>query len=69
MKKNINIQNIWCKNTKENYDKLLEYGAKAHFDFKPEYEFLSTNSFCDMWCCKVYGKKEIRLLNNEFQFV
>ncbi len=64
----IDLRNTWCINTEENYNELIKNGVKTHFKFNKEYKYLSVNSHLDMWATKVYGNKEIQLIDGKFQY-
>lgn len=65
----IDFKNTWCINTEENYNELIKNGVSAHFKFNKEHEHLSINNWLQMWGCKVYGIKQIHIVNGKFQYI
>ncbi len=64
------LNGCYCEATKENYDKLISDGIKAHFEFSNNFKVLGVNSHYDMWASSAYSTKQIKLnSNNEWVYV
>lgn len=68
-KDNINIHSCWCISNEKNFNALIKSGAKAHFKFNKDFKHLSVNSHGDIWGSHVHGKREIILVDNEWEYV